>query len=197
MKLMKGDSYYAGYECARNGGKNAGWFGPKEQCEEYGEGMRDFYADQGVMDSMLQQDIKACAPVDTTANQFESLACTPADSTSWGGNGLPPVGCACEFKPYDNSEWRNGTVKYVSAYTVVISLHETDRGGIREIVNHPRTLKFRPMCSEAERKRDDAISLIAEIGFASYDQDLTSAAILYDAIAAGKIPHIKVEVDDE
>ena len=190
MKLMKGNAYYAGYENARKGG-NAAWYGPASELDEYAEGVRDFHADQRLKDAVLEQDLNECIGQETATQQFESLARDPSDSAAWNVNGVPPVGCECEFKPYDNSEWRIGTVNYLSNHTIVIGLDKTDDEGMAEIVKHPRTLMYRPIRTEAQRKRDEVINALSE--HFGHGARLYNISGLYDKIAAGKIPHLKVE----
>lgn len=114
-----------------------------------------------------------------------------APVTTWSGDGLPPVGCECEFMKHTLDaipNWRRGIIKYVSEYTVVI-VEALSPG---EFVAHPRTCDFRPIRSEADRKRNESLRAIYEILDAgiSTKQD---AADIYDAIAAGKIPGMKLE----
>jgi hypothetical protein len=109
----------------------------------------------------------------------------------WNGEGLPPVGCECEFMKHTLDaipNWRRGIIKYVSEYTVVI-VEALSPG---EFVAHPRTCDFRPVPSEAERKRDEAKIAIAELCRSSASNG-HSADLIFDAIAAGKIPGVKLE----
>ncbi|KMK18933.1 hypothetical protein ABW09_05980, partial [Pluralibacter gergoviae] len=48
---------------------------------------------------------------------------------------------------------------------------------------------FRPIRSEEERKRDEAIKRLAKI---IAEPDTHNASIIYKAIAAGEIPHVKI-----
>lgn len=57
-------------------------------------------------------------------------------------------------------------------------------------------VKFRPIRSEAEIMREEAKNAIAELCRASASNG-HSADLIYDAIASGKIPHIKLESDYE
>lgn len=113
--------------------------------------------------------------------------------TTWSGEGLPPVGCECEFMkhtPDAMPNWRRGIIKYVSEYTVVI----VDALSPGEFVAHPCTCDFRPIRSEAERKRDEVVAQLnnfVAMGKFALDEDLACA--VYDAIAAGKIPGVKLE----
>lgn len=110
-----------------------------------------------------------------------------APVTTWSGGGLPPVGCECEFMKHTLHaipNWRRGIIKYVSEYTVVI-VEALSPG---EFVAHPRTCDFRPVRTEAERKREEAVKAITLTGWC---QDF--AEEIYDLIAAGKVPGVKLE----
>ena len=120
-----------------------------------------------------------------------------APATEWNGEGLPPVGCECEFMKHtldSTPNWRRGIIKYVSEYTVVI-VEALSPG---EFVAHPHTCDFRPIRSEADIKRHDAAQALCYAGGGIGKVD-ESAGIgscwfdVYDAIAAGKIPGVKLE----
>ena len=79
--------------------------------------------------------------------------------TTWGGEGLPPVGCECEYRKHkksEQSEWFHGVVKYASEFTVVIQ--PACYPG--ETVGHPANFEFRPIRSAEDEKRDDRASAI-------------------------------------
>lgn len=111
------------------------------------------------------------------------------DAPVWDGEGLPPVGCECEYtkESLPGNEWTQCTVDYVGASFVVYR----DCYGV-ELTGIIGDIKFRPIRSEADRKRDESLRVIYEILDAgtSTKQD---AADIYDAIAAGKIPGVKLE----
>lgn len=118
---------------------------------------------------------------------------------AWDGEGLPPVGCECEIAAstrYLNITHPEGAV------VKIYSLFTDDRGvELAAFVDAAGkfggvcTAKcFRPLRSEEERKRDAVIASIKEMLMYDYGDDprLNDAVILYDAIAAGKIPHVKI-----
>ena len=112
----------------------------------------------------------------------------------WSGEGQPPVGCECEFMKHTLDampNWRRGIIKYVSEYTVVI-VEALSPG---EFVAHPRTCDFRPLRTKAERKRDDICDKIygAMTNAKRKDNRSDMAEEIYDAIAAGKIPGLRLE----
>lgn len=103
----------------------------------------------------------------------------------WNGKGLPPVGCECEL--YDSeSGWDVVFVKYVGNKTVVVDLLDGD-----EYSFELSTCEFRPLRTEAERKRDQSVQALSE--FFGHAAGLYNLRGLYDAIAAGKIPHITLK----
>lgn len=114
---------------------------------------------------------------------------------AWHGEGLPPVGCECEF--FDCEKWFKVTMMYGGSQLVV--LYDHDNQIERSFSTSRIDGKFRPICSEADKKRD-------EVGLALYhainwndEGELVSPKRMedykkaYDAIAAGKIPHIRIE----
>lgn len=105
----------------------------------------------------------------------------------WNGEGLPPVGCDCEFISNDTS-WGAVVVIGMDGDKVVIKPSGETYYGITPSEKQV----FRPIRSEADRKRDESLRVIYEILDAgtSTKQD---AADIYDAIAAGKIPGVKLE----
>lgn len=108
-------------------------------------------------------------------------------SPVWNGEGLPPVGCECEFISNDTS-WGAVVVIGMDGDKVVIKPSGETYYGITPSEKQV----FRPIRSEADRKRDESLRVICEILDAgtSTKQD---AADIYDAIAAGKIPGVKLE----
>ncbi len=100
----------------------------------------------------------------------------------WDGEGLPPVGCECERSLCGDS-WLPCTILFVSNEMVVVKL------ATHESAYRHDDVKFRPIRSEADKKRDE----IAKDINAAVDASGTLGHVLYDAIAAGKIPHIRIE----
>lgn len=106
----------------------------------------------------------------------------------WNGEGLPPVGCECQYRKHkksEQSEWFTGVVKYASEFTVVIQ--PVCYPG--ETVGHPVNFEFRKVSSEADKKRDEAVKTIMLTGRCQ-----SAAEEIYDLVAAGKVPGMKLEV---
>lgn len=63
-----------------------------------------------------------------------------------------------------------------------------------EVFMDAERCKFRPIRTEAERKRKEVVGVIAELCRSSASNG-HSADLIYDAIAAGKIPGIRLTDD--
>ncbi|EPV6100097.1 hypothetical protein ACV8AU_001105 [Escherichia coli] len=121
-----------------------------------------------------------------TREQYEAALATA--QPQWDGEGTPPVGCECEF--FDCEKWFKVTMMYGGSNLVVLFDHDNQ---IERSFSTSRIYgKFRPIRSEAEKKRDaevdeliDAITLTLA--------DIYASQRFMDAIAAGKIPGIRIE----
>lgn len=123
-----------------------------------------------------------------TIDQYQS-ALAASQKVEWV-DGLPPVGVECEakFRDADNAEW-----VYFRCVGVDCGV-AFGWAGKEAVTLGKGSYEFRPLRTEAERKRDDAKKAISELR----DRDgykLAACMIdpIYDAIAAGKIPGVKLE----
>lgn len=135
--------------------------------------------DQGINaranDDRLEKDLNECIGQDVAAE--------------WDGEGLPPVGCECEVSVDGGNTW--------CSYK---ALNEKNGMRLVEIGNFTEDFQsnnwtFRPINSEADKKREEAINKIQSHCHVDHRAPISSgqAIALYDAIAAGKIPGIKLE----
>lgn len=126
-----------------------------------------------------------------TRDQYES-ALAASQKPAWNGDGLPPVGCRVEYAckqpdlghpAIENGKWYGGII--IAYYDDCVW---TSDNGIRHLSN---TI-FRPIRTKADQKRYASIEALFEILDAgvSTSQD---AIDIYYAIAAGKIPGVKLE----
>lgn len=118
-----------------------------------------------------------------TREQYES-ALAESRKPSWNGEGVPPVGCKCECQFLD--AWHVCKVLFVGAEVIVSVIDGSERAFS---VNHT---KFRPLQSEAERKRDAAVEAMQREADEGDNWIYSEYEIIYDAIAAGKIPGVKL-----
>lgn len=112
-------------------------------------------------------------------------ALSASQKSAWGGEGLPPVGCECECQFLD--AWHVCKVLFVGAEVIVGVIDGSERAFG---VNHT---KFRPIKSEAERKREAAIEAMQREADEGNNWIYSEYEIIYDAIAAGKIPGVKLD----
>ncbi|WP_333901485.1 hypothetical protein [Enterobacter wuhouensis] len=114
------------------------------------------------------------------------------DITEWDGEGLPPAGFECEarYRHTDKSKWFH--FRCVSVDGGVAFGWAGGAAGQAATTLSGDGYEFRPTRSEEDEKRDAAISAIDATCLLVRDASNTAAAI-YDAIAAGDIPGVKIE----
>ncbi|ELY6201943.1 hypothetical protein SNQ28_000621 [Cronobacter malonaticus] len=124
-----------------------------------------------------------------TRDQYEA-AIAAAQQPVWDGEGLPPVGCRIEA--FSGGEW----VEAIVTYNEPPECHG-DAAAWKEVLafdcktTRPFwTDEFRPIRSEADKRRDEAIAALKKLKPQLVGE---LAGYLYDEIAAGKIPHIRIE----
>lgn len=119
---------------------------------------------------------------------------------TWNGEGLPPVGAKVEFFINPKFGYRNAWIPDAGTEMEVVA-HKTttdgkdvavcywdDSGSGRSCCLVPESLK--PLRTEAERKREVAIEAMNSMWNINSKMHCES---IYDAIAAGKIPGVKLE----
>ncbi|XRY30173.1 hypothetical protein ACP25C_10560 [Cronobacter turicensis] len=187
--------------------KRGGWPDGAVECERYlHEAQIDFYDKDGNWGAdcgkVYGHDFAAACvkPREkgngvrierVTREQYEA-ALAASQQPVWNGEGLPPVGCECE-RSWCGDKWLKCKILFMSNETVVVKL------ATREVAYGRGEVKFRAIRSEADTKRDEvglalyhAINWNAEGELAS-PKRMEDYKKAYDAIAAGKIPHIRIE----
>lgn len=108
----------------------------------------------------------------------------------WGGECKPAIGEKCEH--HSGGQWEAVTIAgiYENLVTGFTDYWMVKEDGSSYTVGNP--YRFRPIRSEAEQKRDAAKNAIAELCRSSASNG-HSADLIYDAIAAGEIPGVKIE----
>lgn len=125
-------------------------------------------------------------------------ALAASQKPAWNGEGVPPVGCECEYLD-NNGKWHPVIIKYASDQVVVIS-GVTKILGVEQGTEMAKDIitdkpQFRPLRTEAERKRDAFINAVLD-DMRTIPCDLSlrdEVAVIYDAIEAGKIPGVKLD----
>lgn len=109
---------------------------------------------------------------------------------SWSGEGLPPVGCICEWIPFSDDV---RVVQIIAYHDGAAWLERRDKfSGIGELVANPDN--FRPLRSPADMAREKITLDMLKYMYSSDETDYAQVCKIYEAIAAGKIPGVKLEV---
>lgn len=125
--------------------------------------------------------------------EYES-ALAASKQVEWDGVGLPPVGCECEamMSAVDGKKWQWRKVKV--ALSGIPSAEKECLVYDIETTRPAWVDEFRPIRTEAERNREEAIKALQldEVRTGVFITEAEATAI-YDAIAAGEIPGVKLE----
>lgn len=181
--------------------KFGGWPEGAYECHRFVyEANIDFYDEHGNWDGdcfvkygdfaaeIVRKRSVTCDSESVTKSQYE--AALAASQPQWNGEGLPPVGCECEARFIIGGEW-------FFFRCVAIDCEIAFGWSGKE----PTTLnlsgyEFRPIRSEADKKRDEAVEAIDRYMpefIPDTPNDYYHAKKIYDAIAVGKIPGVKLE----
>ncbi|EPT7010016.1 hypothetical protein ACVR20_001516 [Cronobacter sakazakii] len=123
-----------------------------------------------------------------TREQYEA-AIAAAQQPVWDGEGLPPVGCECEGRFILGGKW------FFFRCVAVDCGIAFGWAGKDAVTLDEGSYEFRPIPSEADKKRDEAVEALHDEYFSHAPIDKVRDVLyaLYDAIAAGKIPHIRID----
>lgn len=127
----------------------------------------------------------ACLVTDDDARHIEKLL----HGEEWDGEGLPPVGCECEWQDKNTKLWIPVVIAYSSEWvTVVRELKPLKVGDAVECcINNfgeEERLHFRPIRSEADKKKENVVD---EIMSWMHYAGRAEVELIYDAIKSGKI----------
>lgn len=118
-----------------------------------------------------------------TREQYEA-ALAAAQQPVWNGEGLPSVGCECEARFILGGKW------FFFRCVAVDCGIAFGWAGKDAVTLDKGSYEFRPIRSEADKRRDEAIAALKKLKPQLVGE---LAGYLYDEIAAGKIPHIRIE----
>lgn len=139
-----------------------------------------------------------------TKDRYES-ALAASQKPAWNGEGMPPVGAKVEFFINPKLGYRNAWIPAAGTEMEVVAHKKTtdgndvavcywDEGGAgRSCCFVPESLK--PLRTESERKHEailESICAVLEMVAQDYKRE-DEAKLIYEAIAAGKIPGVKLE----
>ena len=115
-------------------------------------------------------------------------ALAASQKPAWNGEGVPPAGCECEFIS-NGTSW--GKVKVIGLDGEKIVIRPS--GEIYYAITPSNKDVFIPFRTEEERKRDIVVGAIKELFKCSNDPSVDDATLIFNAIAVGKIPGVKLE----
>ncbi|EOL8949941.1 hypothetical protein ACM92B_002501 [Cronobacter dublinensis] len=150
-----------------------------------------------LFDSEKFEMVDAWRQARITREQYEA-ALAAAQKQVWDGEGLPPVGCECEARFILGGKW------FFFRCVAVDCGIAFGWAGKDAVTLDKGSYEFRPIRSEADKKRAEGVLALSrvdpsvapfEYGAKHSDGSLIGPFWyeLYDAIAAGKIPHIRIE----
>lgn len=167
--------------------KRGGWPAGVDAVEQDSEGQLFEMESDYCSDFKLKKCDDWIADV-VTRQQYES-ALAASQSSARNGKGLPPVGMHCEIVDPD------GVLMYGQGESGEVIAHVENTAVIRMSYGlgcfEARFL--RPSHLEAERKRDAAIEAMQKEADEGDNWIYSEYEIIYDAIAAGKIPGVKLD----
>ncbi|WYC18350.1 hypothetical protein [Citrobacter phage vB_CfrS_K1M] len=133
-----------------------------------------------------------------TRDQYEA-ALAASQKVEWSGDGLPPVGCECErkFTGCSDTYWEMIKILWAGDDEILYEYIGKNFNSTKQYhSNVSSTHLFRPLRSETDKKRDAAVESI-NYWMPEYIPDTPNeyyhAKKIYDAIAAGKIPGVKLD----
>lgn len=124
-----------------------------------------------------------------TREQYE--AALAASKQEWDGEGLPPVGCECEYETKFHG-WQPVRIELIKSEGIAFTwlANSQDYNGL-DCVGVQKSGSFRPIRSEEDKKRDEVIEALKEgLGHAHGLYDLMQ---IYHLLNNGKIPHIRID----
>ncbi|VTP12618.1 hypothetical protein PUATCC27989T_00430 [Phytobacter ursingii] len=132
-----------------------------------------------------------------TRSEYEA-ALAAAQKIEWDGEGLPPIGLNIIVTPH-NDCWGFDSV---DDFTGKVLAYDDDEfwfklsNGVK-ITSRIDKVDFRPIRSEADKKRKETIDLMdkrfKEVLAAGSTEAMAIFATVYDTITAGKIPGVRIE----
>lgn len=115
-------------------------------------------------------------------------ALAESQKTAWNGEGLPPIGVECEWLASGDHDWLPVTVLVYDGDGACLKPSD---GSQPFFVGN--VCGFRQLQTEAESKRDAAVEAMQREADEGNNWVYSEYEIIYDAIAAGKIPGVKLE----
>lgn len=127
-------------------------------------------------------------PEPKQSTDIEIPASTPTPPTAeWDGEGLPPVGCTCEFKtPAAESGWANCLVMGYYEDLVWITAHFKDDDDLysgKHLTMGVTLMEFRPLRTKEQREREELAEALSKAAYRmGFALDLEESDAFADAV---------------
>lgn len=125
----------------------------ESECSTHSDFIASELCSRDGNDVSVAKGIRHAGPV--TREQYE----VALRASAWNGEGLPLVGCECEWKDDRTNLWVKVKVVYASEWLLVIQDEEETELAV-EIYGGERGKEFRTTQSEAEHKREERITTL-------------------------------------
>lgn len=148
-----------------------------------------FCPDADHLDIPYQGDATEFITCEVITKEMYQSALAALQKPAWNGEGLPPVGCECEakYRESDSAEW------FLFCCVGVDCGVAFGWAGKEAVTLGKGSYEFRPLHTEAERKREAAVEAMQRESDEGDNWIYSEYEIIYDAIAAGKIPGVKLD----
>lgn len=155
--------------------------------------LADFYPslDVDLSDRIPEMKFEDSMEYVVTRKQYE--AALAGSRPEWDGEGLPPVGCECEAL-YDSGRNEWFLAKIIGHDNGAVIGRWLEGSGVYSLFDYSSPYgSFRPIRSEAEKKREETILQMSHSLRANGSVTEEQLCRLYSDIAAGYIPHIRID----
>lgn len=184
--------------------KHGGWPEGAVECQRFvDEANIDFYDKNGNWDDdclltygaiaaeLVRKPVVSCEHEQVTFDQYQS-ALAASQKAEWDGDGLPPVGVEFEYGTHRTKAKCIG----IGHHMIFASKGNPDdeESDYEEFMISILDSEFYHARTDAQRKTDEALKMLElSIKFNRPKTDSDLAECIYDAIAAGKIPGVRLE----
>lgn len=139
----------------------------------------------------VRERVITCESESVTRGQYE--AAIAASKAEWDGEGLPPVGCECEYETKFDG-WQPVRIELIKSEGIAFTwLANSQPYNGLDCVGVQKSGSFRPISSEADKKRDEIILQMSHSLRANGAVTEEQLCRLYSDIASGYIPHIRID----
>ncbi|EHF4934771.1 hypothetical protein VXI92_004944 [Enterobacter hormaechei] len=166
-----------------------GWPDGVERLEQYPDGA--LFDGPNYQSNFKFQRADDFGDDEVTREQYE--AALVASKPEWDGEGLPPVGCECEYETKFDG-WQPVRIELIKSEGIAFTwLSNSQAYNGLDCVGVQKSGSFRPIRSEADKRRHETMRQLSHSLRANGSVTEEQLNRLYADVAAGKIPHIRID----